>query len=156
MTRVLVVDDEIDIVNLLVDDLTVDGFDVTSANDGAAALEKIYREKPEVVLLDLMMPVLNGIEVHEKLRKEPTTKNLPVILATGISTPEREKSAAQLGANHWVTKPWDPGTFQEVIKIVLGEKANQKRVKASASRSRKAAQFQINRLIPRSGWRRRF
>lgn len=121
MTKVLVVDDEKDVLDLLVDDLEDSGFEVVSAENGAAALGKIYREHPDIVLLDLMMPVLNGYEVLGKLRADPTTKNLPVILLTAVSAAEGEQTAVQLGANHYVTKPWDPGTIQAVIKVALRE-----------------------------------
>ena len=82
LTKILVVDDEADILNLLVDDLTDQGFDVVSAGNGASALGQIYRERPDVVLIDLMMPVLSGYKVLRKLRSDPTTQNLPVVLLT--------------------------------------------------------------------------
>ena len=63
MTKILVVDDAGDMLNLVIDDLTDDGFDVISAENGASALELIYQEQPDVVLLDPMMPVPNGLEV---------------------------------------------------------------------------------------------
>ena len=98
MTKILVVDDEVDIVNLLVDDLSDDGFDVISAHDGAAALEQIYREQPDVVLLDLLMPVLNGYEVLQELRGNPTTRNLPVIMLTAVSPAEGEQADSEIVA----------------------------------------------------------
>ena len=123
MVKVLVVDDEKDVLELLVDDLEDSGFEVISAENGAAALGKIYRERPEIVLLDLMMPVLNGYEVLGKLRENPATKNLPVILLTAVSAAEGEQTAVQLGASHYVTKPWEPGTIQTTIKVALREAA---------------------------------
>ncbi|PKB72210.1 MAG: hypothetical protein BZY87_01560 [SAR202 cluster bacterium Io17-Chloro-G6] len=119
MTKILVVDDEEDIVNLLVDDLSDEGFDVITADNGATALDRIYREQPDIVLLDLMMPVLNGYEVLQKLRSHETTKHLPVIMLTAVSPAEGEQAALRLGANHYVTKVWEPGTLQAVIKVAL-------------------------------------
>ena len=78
MTKILVVDDEEGILDLLVDNLSDDGFDVISANNGATALVLIYRERPDIVLLDLMIPVVNGYEVLRELRRNPTTQKLPV------------------------------------------------------------------------------
>ena len=156
MTKILVVDDEVDIVNLLVDDLSDDGFDVISADNGATALEQIYREQPDVVLLDLMMPVLNGYEVLRELRGDPTTKNLPVILLTAVSPAEGEQTAVRLGANHYVTKAWEPGTLQTVIRVALRDAGSFGWVKPSASRFRNLTRFHVNQLIPLSGWRRRF
>ena len=84
MTKILVVDAE-------VDDLSDDGLDVISAHDGAAALEQIYREPPDVVLLDLLLPVLNGYEVIQEPRGNPTTRNLPVIMLTAVPPSEGSK-----------------------------------------------------------------
>lgn len=156
MTKILVVDDEADIVNLVVDDLSDDGFDVISADNGATALDQIYREQPDVVLLDLMMPVLTGYEVLRVLRREPITKNLPVIVITAVSPAVGEHAAVEFGANHYVTKAWEPGTLQAVIRVALKEAGSSGWVKPSASRLRNVTRFHVNQLIPFSGWRRRF
>ena len=156
MTKILVVDDEADIVNLLVDDLSDDGFDVISADNGATALEQIYREQPDVVLLDLMMPVLTGYEVLRELRSDPTTQNLPVIVLTAVSAAVGEHAAKEFGANHYVTKAWEPGTLQAVIRVALREAGTSGWVKPPTSRFRNVTRFHVNQLIPRSAWRRRF
>ena len=156
MTKILVVDDEVDIVNQKVDGLSDDGFDVISADNGATALEQIYREQPDVVLLDLMMPVLNGYEVLRELRSDPTTQYLPVILITAVSPAEGEQAAVRLGANHYVTKAWEPGNLQAVIRVALRGAGSSGWVKPSASRFRNVTQFDVNQLILPSGWQRRF
>ncbi len=155
MTKVLVVDDEVDIVNLLVDDLSDDGFDVISADNGATALEQIYREQPDIVLLDLRMPVLTGYEVLRELRSHPTTMNLPVIVLTAMSPAEGEQAAVRFGANHYVTKAWESGTLQAVIKVALNAAGSSGWVKPSASRFGNVTHFHVNQLIPHSAWRRR-
>ena len=99
MPKILVVDDEQGILDLLVDDLSDEGFQVISANNGASALVLIYRERPDIVLLDLMIPVVNGYEVLRELRRNPTTRKLPVILLTAVSPSEGKQAAVQLGAN---------------------------------------------------------
>ena len=121
MTKILVADDEQGILDLLVDVLSDDGFDVIPANNGASALVLIYRERPDVVLLDLMMPVVNGYEVLRELRRNPTTKDLPVVLITAVSSAEVEQTAAELGANACLTKPWTIGSVLAVIEEALGE-----------------------------------
>ena len=121
MTKILVVDDEPDILSLLVDDLTDLGFDVLSADNGASALGHIYRDRPDLALIDINMPVLDGYEILRKLRQDPTTQNLPVILLTGVSPAEGEHTAIQLGANHYVTKPWDSEALHSVIRVALRE-----------------------------------
>ncbi len=152
MTKILVVDDEVDIVNLLVDDLTDDGFEVISAHDGAEALEKIYKEQPDVVLLDLMMPVLNGYEVLQELRSNPATANLPVVMLTAVSPTEGEQAALRLGANHYVTKAWEPGTLQAVIRVALREGGNSGWGRPSAARFRNVILFHVNSQNPNIGW----
>lgn len=81
---VLVVDDDQDIRESLAQILTEEGFDVTSACNGAEALEEIARKTPDVMLLDLMMPVLNGWEVLEALRKRGTHPKLPVVVLSAL------------------------------------------------------------------------
>ena len=152
MTKILVVDDEIDIVNLLIDDLSDEGFDVISAHNGLEALAEIYREQPDVVLLDLMMPVLNGYEVLQELRRNPKTKSLPVIMLTAVSPAEGEQAALRLGANHYVTKVWEPGTLQAVIRVALREGGHSGLVEPSPSRFRNVTLFHVNEQNPAAHW----
>ena len=121
MTKILVVDDEQGILDLMVDNLSDDGYDVISATNGASALVLIYRERPDLVLLDLMIPVVNGYEVLRELRRNPTTKNLPVVLMTAVSPAEGKQAAVQLGANRYVSKPSKRGSILQVIKDALAE-----------------------------------
>lgn len=121
MTKVLVVDDERDIRELLTDELTDFDYDVIEAENGAEALNRVYNDHPDIVLLDLMMPVLDGIQVLKTLKSNPYTSKLPVVLLTAVSADEGEKRCMELGANHYVTKPWEPGAIQTVIKVTLRE-----------------------------------
>lgn len=124
MTKVLVVDDERDIRELLIDELTDLGYEVIGAENGAEALDRIYNDRPDIVLLDLMMPVLDGMQVLKVLKSDAHTADLPVVLLTGVSADEGQKRTMDLGANHYVTKPWEPGAIQTVIKVTLREAAN--------------------------------
>ena len=124
MTKVLVVDDERDIRELLIDELTDSGYETIEAENGAEALDRVYTDHPDIVLLDLMMPVLDGIQVLEVLRFNVHTANLPVVLLTAVSAGEGEQRTMDLGVNHYVTKPWEPGTIQTIIKVTLREAAN--------------------------------
>lgn len=123
MTKVLVVDDEKDIRELLIDDLLDSGYQVIEAENGAEALDRVYNDRPDIVLLDLMMPVMNGIEVLKTLKSNPDTANLPVLILTAVSAEEAEQRTMDLGANHYVTKPWGPGTIQTMIRMTLREAA---------------------------------
>ena len=119
MTKILVVDDEPDLLQLLVDDLTDQGFEVITAPDGGAALTQIYMHRPDAVLLDLTMPVLTGCEVLIKLRRDPRMRDLPVILLTAIQADEGEQIARMVGANRYVKKPWERQHLLSVIESVL-------------------------------------
>ena len=121
MTKILVVDDEDIILKILERELFFDGFDVISAKNGASALVRIYQDQPDLVLLDLLMPVLDGYQVLKEIRANRSTNNLPVIVLTGVSDVESEQAAVKLGANYYVTKPWDPETLHAAIRVALRE-----------------------------------
>ena len=123
MTKVLVVDDERDIRELLVDELTDHDYEVIDAKNGAEALDRVHNDRPDIVLLDLMMPVMDGVQVLEALRSNADTADIPVVLLTAVSADEGEQRTRDLGANHYVTKPWEPGTIETVIKVTLREAA---------------------------------
>lgn len=97
MTKVLVAEDERRIRELLVDTLFDLGFDVLEATDGGEAYKAAYNEIPDLILLDLMMPVMDGIEVLSKLRETPGTKDIPVIVLSAVSAAVREQDAYELG-----------------------------------------------------------
>ena len=124
MTKILVVDDSDSIVDVLERGLSSAGFDVISAKNGASALVQIYQEQPDLVLLDLFMPVLSGYEVLREIRDNPTTKNLPVIVITGFDDGKSEQTAVEMGANYYVTKPWKLGTLRAAIRLALREAVN--------------------------------
>ena len=123
MIKVLVVEDEKDIRELLIDDLLDSGYQVIEAENGAEALDQVYNDRPDIVLLDLMMPVMNGIEVLKALKSNPDTANLPVLLLTAVSADEAQQTTMDLGANHFVSKPWEPGTIQTMLTVTLREAA---------------------------------
>lgn len=148
MTKILVVDDEQGVLDLLVDNLSGDGYDVITATNGASALVLIYRERPDVVLLDLMIPVVNGYEVLRELRRNPTTKKLPVILLTAVSPAEGEQAAIQLGANHYMTKPWKVGSILKVIGDALGEAGRSGWARPSALQIHNIDQNHVNQAPP--------
>ncbi len=82
--KILLVDDDITLHEMYAERLRAEGYVVVSAYDGEEALSKVYKEKPDLILLDIMMPKINGIDVMKKLRDDDTTKNIPVILLTAL------------------------------------------------------------------------
>ncbi len=114
--KVLVVDDEPDVVELLELTLKSEGFSVISAFDGIAALDLVSTEKPDLVLLDLMMPMMSGYEVCEQIKSNPQTQSIPVICVTSAHTPDARARSLQLGAADVITKPFYPSELIARIK----------------------------------------
>ncbi|HOV32861.1 MAG TPA: response regulator [Candidatus Hydrogenedens sp.] len=114
--KVLVVDDEPDVVELLERTLKSEGFNVISAYDGIAALDLVSTEKPDLVLLDLMMPMMSGYEVCEQIKSNPQTQSIPIICVTSAHTPDARARSLQLGASDVITKPFYPSELIARIK----------------------------------------
>jgi DNA-binding response OmpR family regulator len=104
--KILVVDDEPDVVSLLEATLRADGFDVVKAYDGIGALDLISSEKPDLVLLDIMMPMMSGYEVCEQIKSNPQTRNIPVVCLSSAHSPDARAHSLRSGAATLVTKPF--------------------------------------------------
>jgi DNA-binding response OmpR family regulator len=104
--RVLVVEDETDVAGLLRFNLAREGYEVVLAGDGADALRQARERRPDVVLLDIMVPHLNGWEVCRRLREEPETAAVPVIMVTGRAEEGDKVLGFEVGADDYVTKPF--------------------------------------------------
>jgi DNA-binding response OmpR family regulator len=118
MTKVMIVDDEPDILLMLRFALENAGFETMLASDGATALRRIEEEQPDVVLLDVMMPILDGWSTLERIRLMPRSPK--VIVLTAKRTPEDAVRAYELGAVKYVSKPFDPTALAETIRGVMG------------------------------------
>ena len=103
--RVLVVDDILANVRLLEAKLTAEYFDVVTAMNGLDALEAIHRTKPDIVLLDVMMPGIDGIEVCRRIKENPSTQHIPVVMVTALDQPEDRVRGLEAGADDFLTKP---------------------------------------------------
>ena len=121
MAKVLVVDDERGIRELLSDKLAEAGHEVIEAGDGQTALERAWQESPDVILLDVLMPVMDGLQALARLRQDPATEGIPVILLTAFSPLKGEQTAIELGVSHYITKPWAPGTVECAVRLALHE-----------------------------------
>ncbi|MCE5341900.1 MAG: response regulator [Planctomycetaceae bacterium] len=106
--KILVVDDEPDILRVVTFSLKKWGYEVITAVNGQEGLDKIEAEKPDLVLLDAGMPVMNGFEMLEELRGNSECKNIPVIMLTAHSDPRDIDIAHKYGILEYVTKPFDP------------------------------------------------
>jgi two-component system alkaline phosphatase synthesis response regulator PhoP len=119
--RILVVDDEIYIVHILDFSLGMEGYEVITALDGEQALEKARAEKPDLIVLDIMMPKLDGYETCKMLKAEPGTKDIPVILLSAKGRNVDQKIGFEVGADDYITKPFSPRKLVERINAILGQ-----------------------------------
>lgn len=119
-TRVLVVDDNDDCLRLVGSMLRGQGFEVLSANSGAAALDLLAENTPDIVLLDVMMPGMNGFEVLEAVRQSAKHYALPVIMLTASTNDDDVMSAYQFGSDYYITKPFTSQQLRYGIDLVLG------------------------------------
>lgn len=106
--KVLVCDDERHIVRLIQVNLERQGYNVVTAFDGREALQKVLDEKPDICILDVMMPYMDGLEVLKALRTNPETEYLPVILLTAKAEDKDVFEAYHFGADMYLTKPFNP------------------------------------------------
>ncbi|MBC8281824.1 MAG: response regulator [Chloroflexi bacterium] len=123
MIYALVVEDEEDIRNLLIDQMEDKGCDVRKANNGAVALQRVREQTPDIIFVDVNMPVMDGFLFISELQEDPETFQIPIILVTAIAIPEIKKRADALGVKHVLTKPWEQKDLDFVIEQAL-EKNN--------------------------------
>lgn len=117
--RILVVDDEEDILELLDFNLSREGYRVVRATSGEQALEKTRNETPDLVLLDLMLPDMDGLEVTRILKSDPETRALPVVMLTAKGEEADIVLGLELGADDYITKPFSPRVLLARVKAVL-------------------------------------
>lgn len=117
--KILIVEDEKDIVKMLDYNLKKEGFRTLSVHDGEDALDVANREHPDLVILDLMLPGMDGLEVCKALKKENKTASIPIIMLTAKSQESDKVIGLELGADDYVTKPFSPRELIARIKAVL-------------------------------------
>ncbi|HET9252728.1 MAG TPA: response regulator [Candidatus Eisenbacteria bacterium] len=124
--KVLVVDDEIYIVHILDFSLGMEGYEVITALDGEQALERMKSERPDLVVLDIMMPKLDGYEVCKAIKSNPATKQTPVILLSAKGRNVDQKLGFDVGADDYITKPFSPRKLVERINQLLGQQVTER------------------------------
>jgi len=117
--KILIVEDEKDIVKMIDYNLKKEGFRTVSASDGEDAIDLAKREHPDLILLDLMLPVIDGLEVCKTLKKENKTAGIPIIMLTAKAQESDKIVGLELGADDYVTKPFSVRELTSRIKAVL-------------------------------------
>jgi adenylate cyclase len=147
---VLVADDRVDNVELVCELLEMEGYQVLSAYNGQEALDRINESQPDLVILDLGMPVLNGYEVCERLKADPATASIPVLMLTAWAAPEQRVKGLQLGAEDYLAKPFDYRELLERVKTRLRTKQEADRLRATQQAIRETfARYVSPRVVER-------
>jgi phosphate regulon transcriptional regulator PhoB len=116
---ILIVEDEKDIVKMLEYNLRKEGFKIISAYDGEDALDSVTRKHPDLIILDLMLPGMDGLEVCKTFKSESKTASVPIIMLTAKSQESDKIVGLELGADDYMTKPFSPGELIARIRAVL-------------------------------------
>ncbi len=119
--KIMVVDDEPYIARVIKFKLEQEGYAVISANDGVTGLERIRQEKPDLVLLDVMMPGLTGYEVCQQVKADADLAGIPVVFLTAKGQERDREQGLNLGANDYITKPFSPNRLLELVRSIIGD-----------------------------------
>ena len=117
--KILIVDDEPDLLSTVEYRLKFADCDVVTASNGQEGLEKAASEKPDLILLDTNMPVMNGHQMLEHLRANPELKHIPVIMLTALCEPRDIAAASALGISDYITKPFDFTQLMEKVRAAV-------------------------------------
>ncbi|HEX8832607.1 MAG TPA: response regulator [Abditibacteriaceae bacterium] len=117
--KILVVDDEPDIVEMLAMNLIKSGYEVVSGQNGVEALELVAEHKPDLVLLDVMMPEMSGLDALKRLKADLATQNIPVVMLTAKDSPADMAEGWDNGSDLYLIKPIVPSELMEFIKVIL-------------------------------------
>ena len=123
---ILIIDDEVVLRNLLKFRLVSFGFDVLVAEDGYSGIEIAKTRKPDLIILDIMMPYFNGIEVCKKLKSDYKTKDIPVVFLSVLAQKEDIEMGKEAGGEFFLTKPYDPEKLNLIIRMALKSETGEK------------------------------
>src|SRR5512144_335372 len=117
--KILIIDDDLDTLRLVGLMLQRQGYQISAATNGTQGLAKAFEEKPNLVLLDVMMPDMDGYEVARRLRKNPTTAQTPILMFTAKTQLDDKVTGFEVGADDYLTKPTHPSELQAHVKALL-------------------------------------
>lgn len=117
--KILIVEDEESLLKLESILLTTKGYLVQGATTGLAALEAVAEEPPDLILLDIMLPGMDGFDVCERIKGDPKTAHIPIILLTARKTPEDVARGKAVGADHYITKPFKSAMVMDMIEKLI-------------------------------------
>ncbi len=121
--KILIIDDDLDTLRLVGLMLQRQGYQITAATNGQQGLEKAFEEKPNLILLDVMMPDMDGYEVARRLRASPETVDIPILMFTAKTQLDDKVAGFEVGADDYLTKPTHPSELQSHVKALLARAA---------------------------------
>lgn len=121
MKKIAVIDDQVEITDLLKTILENEGYQVKVYNESKNVIEKLREYLPSLIMLDIHMPEVNGIEVLKKIKEDKIIKNIPVIMLTVDGSPEEINTSISYGANSYILKPAKKEEILRVVKSILGD-----------------------------------
>jgi two-component system, cell cycle response regulator DivK len=119
--RILVVEDQEDLRGILRDLLTGSGYEVAEAADGGEGVAKAKSERPDLILMDIQLPILNGYDTTQQIKADPSLKAIPIVAVSSYAMKGDEDKARASGCDRYVTKPYSPIQLLRIIRGLLGE-----------------------------------
>ncbi|MGD0833789.1 MAG: response regulator [Candidatus Dormibacteria bacterium] len=114
--RILVVDDDPRLLHIVAMYLGIEGFEVATASNGEEGLQEVDARKPDLIILDIMMPGMDGVEACRRIRSNPVTMDIPILMFSALSGDDDVERARLAGANHLITKPFNLVGLGSVVK----------------------------------------
>src|SRR6266545_5007760 len=124
--KILIIDDDLDTLRLVGLMLQRQGYQISAATNGQQGLEKAFDEDPDLILLDVMMPDMDGYEVTRRLRQNPSTLDTPIMMFTAKTQLDDKVIGFEVGANDYLTKPTHPSELQARVKTLLSRGSDRK------------------------------
>lgn len=147
--KILIVDDDLDTLRLVGLMLQRQGYQISAATNGQQGLDKAFEEDPDLILLDVMMPDMDGYEVTRRLRQNPSTANTPILMFTAKTQLDDKVVGFEVGANDYLTKPTHPSELQTRVKTLLARVGKKKGVSGDNATGNRG--YVIGVLAPRGG-----
>jgi len=144
--KILVIEDDRDISELITYNLEREGYEIACLYDGSQAIEFVRKRKPELILLDLMLPEVDGIEICRTLKSDPNTKHIPIIMLTAKSEEADVVVGLQMGADDYIPKPFSPKVLVARIKAITRRMVESQLSSVSAENLRNFGDFSIDLL----------
>ena len=117
--RILVVEDQEDLRGILRDLLVSSGYEMLEAADGQAGVDKAKTEKPDLILMDIQMPIMDGYEATRQIKADPNLKSIPIVAVSSFAMKGDEEKARASGCDHYITKPYSPMQLLRTVRSLL-------------------------------------